>query len=110
MMTVRVTEQTWLPTIVTEQVGKKQVFFASHPLLPGVVAQGETEAEAADIFRENLERYLKHMAAHGHSVPSPTHIRFRATLTSDADSGPASGDEQVVVASRVRPISNLVVA
>ncbi|MEQ1823550.1 MAG: type II toxin-antitoxin system HicB family antitoxin [Fimbriimonadaceae bacterium] len=87
MMMLKITNRSWKPTIQPEEIGGKTVYFACHPALDGVVAQGDTEEEARTRFNENLNRYKAHLASKGLPMPvAPTHTDFKIKLDFKRDS------------------------
>ncbi|MBV6503376.1 MAG: hypothetical protein AKCLJLPJ_01446 [Fimbriimonadales bacterium] len=109
MMTVRVAERTWLPTVLQEPVGGRTVFFASHPALLGVDAQGDSEEEARQGFAENLRRYLEHLASTGQDLPEPTHFVFEVVVTA-AEAADLEFAHERQIAAQVLPSANKVPA
>lgn len=73
------------------------VFVGRHPYLPGVTSQGETEAEAAEMWHEMREEVFESMEAAGVRLPEPfyyeAHVKLipiQVRLSATVDLAPAA--------------------
>lgn len=57
--------------IEEDEAGGKQCFVASHPDLPGCMAQGWTREEAVRSLDEAREMYLRSLERDGLPIPEP---------------------------------------
>ena len=80
-------------TVVPDIAGDRQVYLASHPELPGLMAQGETPYDAVLQLAEARDVYLASMARRGLSVPAP----HRNPRLLHVDIPTASADENLIV-------------
>lgn len=59
----------------------EEAFFAYHPYMPGVDAQGDTAEEATDAWYEALEMYFEHCKKYDLPVPRPNFMRVDVVVT-----------------------------
>ena len=68
----------YLVDIQEDEAGGKVCFVASHPELPGCMAQGWTREEAVRSLAEARELYLRALARDGLPIPEPQPQRAAA--------------------------------